>query len=412
MRTFAWKPKAPHRSDGVSASPRRQGTLGNQTEQRPPEARTGDVEGAGPITEIARSGHDFSRIPVHAAVGPTGPHGGLHSTPATLESPSAPRSAALASWVFRPTTSPPAPENAPVQRDGFHGPAWKASSESLWYFNGERNDSVNPTEVTLTAATSHAGRFDWQVVEGGDKVEFVVGHDSGHAVSSQDDNRVRVRSKDGSTKGEDDVRIGVAHRDGSGAVRAGEARLGVRTPSTMRATGHTVATPVAAYPDTDDHGAVVDEPEKQKTEDEMRTATALPQSAPSMKHKGATHSSHATFAYETHENYEVLDDKGVPMKGFDVNEKFTTAPTNDAAKCDWRRGAAGGLHAPGSTFFDNMQGEVSSKTPTPQNPQAPLGSTKVQHWTQEWYVGSTTPGKGTKVQTNTFQKYRDHAAHE
>jgi hypothetical protein len=385
MHAFARPSKAPPQNDEGISHRQRQDTISNRAEQGLSKAGPGEVEGDNTTAAIAPSGHDFSRIPVHPPARPT-----------------------------RSTANAPAPANAPARHGSFHGPAWTASSDRLWYFNGERNVSSNPTEVTLTAQKSHSGRFDWQVVAGEDKVEFVGGHDPGHA-ASQDDNHVRVRSRAGSEEGADDVRVRVAHLDGSGAVTTGEATLGVRTPSTMRAAGRTTATPaapVAAFPDTDDYGAGVDEPEKQTTEDETRTAVALPQSAPSMTHKGATHSSHATFAYETHENYEVLDDKGQPMKGFDVNEKFTTSPTNDAAKCDWRRGAAGGVHAGGSTFFDNMQGEVSSKTPTPQNPQTPLGSTKVQHWTQEWYIGSTTPGKGTKVQTNTFQKYQDHAAHE
>ena len=116
--------------------------------------------------------------------------------------------------------------------------------------------------------------------------------------------------------------------------------------------------------------------------------------------------------YETHENYQVVDDTGAPVTSFDINEKFTTPPTADYPGCDWRRGAEGGAHVTGSYFYDNMQGETTSHTPTPTNPQSPLTSTKVQHWQQEWRVGSTIPGQGTLIQRNLFQKYIDHAAHE
>jgi len=49
----------------------------------------------------------------------------------------------------------------------------------------------------------------------------------------------------------------------------------------------------------------------------------------------------------------------------------------------------------------------------PQNPQTQLGTTAVYHWDGEWSVGSADPsgGKGVRVQTNTWQKYQDHARH-
>jgi hypothetical protein len=35
----------------------------------------------------------------------------------------------------------------------------------------------------------------------------------------------------------------------------------------------------------------------------------------------------------------------------------------------------------------------------------------VQHWGQEWRVGSTTHGMGKRVQTDTLQKYTEKADH-
>jgi hypothetical protein len=250
------------------------------------------------------------------------------------------------------------------------------------------------------------------VLAGADKVELVDGSDPSHS-EAQGDNRVRVRSKAGSA-GVDDVHIGVAHRSDTGKLTRAESSMGVRNPVGMRVSASGGA--AASFPDTYDAGQLGgagEGPTQEQTEDETRTATASPDAAPqSLSHKGTDQNASATWGYETHENYEALDDKGATMKGYDANELFTTAPVNDAAKCDWRRGAAGGLHVPGTSWFDNMQGELSNKTPTPQSPASPLGSTKVQHWNQEWYIGSTTPGKGTKVQTNLFQKYQDHANHE
>ena len=35
----------------------------------------------------------------------------------------------------------------------------------------------------------------------------------------------------------------------------------------------------------------------------------------------------------------------------------------------------------------------------------------MHHFTQSWFVGNTTPGSGAQVQTDTLQRYVDHAAH-
>ena len=79
---------------------------------------------------------------------------------------------------------------------------------------------------------------------------------------------------------------------------------------------------------------------------------------------------------------------------------------------NWLITADGGATLNGPTVSDVIEGENLTKNPTPQAPQNPLGTTKVVHWGQDIYVGSTTVGQGKKVQTATFQKYRDHADHE
>jgi len=89
MRTFAQKPKATQQT--TSAKPTISGrahfghsreansilhlqrSVGNQAVQRLLEANTDDVKGVSATTEIARFGHDFSRIPVHAPAEFAGP---------------------------------------------------------------------------------------------------------------------------------------------------------------------------------------------------------------------------------------------------------------------------------------------------------------------------------------------------
>jgi len=144
----------------------------------------------------------------------------------------------------------------------------------------------------------------------------------------------------------------------------------------------------------------------------LRLSRCSSTNAKSLRQVSVAHNADATWGYETRVTYEVLDDKGNPIKGFDVNENWASGVTNDDPTADWRRGPAGAFHSDTTQFSDQIQGETNTHTPTPQNPQSPVGNQRVQHWSQEWYIGSMTPGKGTKVQTNTFQKYRDHGAHE
>jgi hypothetical protein len=49
--------------------------------------------------------------------------------------------------------------------------------------------------------------------------------------------------------------------------------------------------------------------------------------------------------------------------------------------------------------------------PSVQNPEAPLGDEKVDHWGQRWRVGSSTSGYGVQVKDDILQRYRDHGVH-
>jgi hypothetical protein len=300
------------------------------------------------------------------------------------------------------------------------------ASDQLWYFNGE-TQSEHPTQIKLSADAHTVGRFLWDVVDGQERAELAGSGGPNHA-ESQTDNGVNLLSRSGS-EGEDDVRVRVSHFDHGGQlIGTGEQNLGVRTPAGTASAGRKTVSLPAARPIGGDGPAQGTGLEERDANGEIaggEGATAggeaaapakatggTPDGAPkSLRHDGTNHTVDAGYFYATHENYTLLDDTGTPIKGFDVNEAFG-APVNDAAGADWRQSIAGGHHSGTTTFGDFMQGESAGHTPAPQNPQTPLGSTKVQHWDQKWYIGSTTPGKGTLVQTNVFQKYRDHANHE
>jgi len=125
-----------------------------------------------------------------------------------------------------------------------------------------------------------------------------------------------------------------------------------------------------------------------------------------------THQSDATFAYVTNLNYTMRDQFGTQLpSGVPVNEQWNTGVVADYSGMDWRRGNATGFSPSVASFADIIQGETSSRTPTPIAPSSPLGTTAVYHWGQDWFIGSTSSGSGRRVQSDTLQKYTDHASH-
>lgn len=126
------------------------------------------------------------------------------------------------------------------------------------------------------------------------------------------------------------------------------------------------------------------------------------------------HTSSTNFGYRTEITYSIRDqfNSSLLAGSLPINEDFTGSAIADFTGMNWLITADGGATLNGPTVSDVIEGENLTKNPTPQAPQNPLGSTKVVHWGQDIYVGSTTVGQGKKVQTATFQKYRDHADHE
>jgi len=123
-----------------------------------------------------------------------------------------------------------------------------------------------------------------------------------------------------------------------------------------------------------------------------------------------------TWGYLTEIRYGIEDQfsTALPPGNLPVNEHFTTSAMNDyPTGNDWLQAEEKpGEVVTNSTFSDFIQGQRFTHVPTPQFGSENLGSEKVQHWGQEMYVGSTTNGAGRRVQSNTQQKFRDHATHE
>jgi hypothetical protein len=222
---------------------------------------------------------------------------------------------------------------------------------NVWWFNGERPSNYD-TSITLTASPAGAGSYSWSVTAGSDKV----------VLSSFIDNTVLVTGLAPSTFHEVSIKVTV---DG---VTSPAYTISVRAP----------------------HRLVL-----------IRDFV----------HMANTNG----LYYETHIHYRIEDQfTDVLPSSVGINEKFTTAAIDDFAGNDWNKTLnAGGTNVAPSDWYDRVTGPDNAPVnPPARAPCSPnLCNTKVYHWNGEWYVGSATSGSGRRVQTNTWERYTDHAEH-
>jgi len=226
--------------------------------------------------------------------------------------------------------------------------------QTVWWFNSQ-TPSGYATTITLTAMPSGATSYTWSLTTGTDKA----------TLSGQSGNTINLTGHDLSTSsGDVTARVSVTT---SAGTKIATRTVTVRGPKTLVA---------GATPDSCDSG----------------------------------------YGYLSLLNYTIKDNLGALMpSSIPLNESWTSPVTNEPAypNANWRRQEPpGSFTSTDSTFADRIQGEAFSlpATPTPTCPP-PLGSTAVQHWGQEFRVGTLTPGSGARVQTDNIQKYLDHARH-
>ncbi len=242
--------------------------------------------------------------------------------------------------------------NEPVspEGDGPVGVVAISGPQTVWWFNGQ-TPSGYTTTITLTALPSGASSYTWAFSQGGNKATF----------SGQSGNTINLTGTGLSVAPGGDVKVKVTVN----GVTSPDYAITVRGPKTLVA--------------------------------------------------GATNDgANSTYGYDSWLNYTIKDNLSQLLpSSIPLNEKWTSPVTNDYSNANWRRLAAAGLTTPDSTFADHIGGEAINLPayPVPTSPQSPLSSTTVQHWGQEWRVGSTTSGAGARVQTDNIQKYLDHARH-
>lgn len=110
--------------------------------------------------------------------------------------------------------------------------------------------------------------------------------------------------------------------------------------------------------------------------------------------------------------YRIVSFFGVQISNIAINETFPSE-ADDYIGNNWGTfaGLAGSYTTPDGTFADNLCVIHPTGTPPSLPPQSPLSTVKVDHASQFWFVGTTTQGGGVGVQSNTVQRYQDHALH-
>ncbi len=219
--------------------------------------------------------------------------------------------------------------------------------QTVWWFNGQ-NPSGYTTSIQLTANPAGQSQYTWAFSAGSDKATF----------SGQSGNTINLSGQKLSTS-TGDVKVKVTVN----GVTSSDYAITVRGPYSL----------VAGTPN---------------------------------------HQADPNYGYVSSIPYTIRDNLSQDLPNVGVNESLGNL-INDFPGTNWVRGPATAYTPSGATFADVVQGQAVSPPPYPfpTGPASPLGTTAVHHFTQSWFVGNTTPGSGAQVQTDTLQRYVDHAAH-
>jgi len=232
--------------------------------------------------------------------------------------------------------------------------------DALWYFCGEHPSGFSITATLRAEGFTNPNNVEWFVRQGADKVYAPGGFNGPEIV---------LHSSAGSLRS-DDVQIEVQERQAGGGGSSYQGGLTVRKPSRLRQEWSSDST---TCPDL----------------------SLIP---------------HPAIWSEIH--YRVIDNVGGTIVGATVNERFPSPPVNDQPNNWGSAPTTSTQNWPNTngTFTDNLY--MCGGTPAPVTTSSSNWGDKVYHMPQEFYVGSTTPGRGCRVQAHTLQFYRGYADHE
>jgi hypothetical protein len=229
---------------------------------------------------------------------------------------------------------------------------------TLWWFKGlGAGVSGYANQITLTASSGGTGTsYQWAITAGSDKVSLSTGTSATVQVTSI-----------GQSRNPNDVSITVT----VGGITSSPFNLTVRAPYTLgQDPAHT--TPVYAQDQE--------------------------------------------YVWNIKIYNQILDNLLTPMPSpVSANEHWTSGPIPDPAYPNetWAPGAEGcgtTLSSAPAEMWDFIQGAFIGNYPPPVYNTQQNGPA-VYSWGDEIRIGTCTIGAGPRVQTNTLQKYTDHAAH-
>ena len=230
-------------------------------------------------------------------------------------------------------------------------------SSVVWWFNGQAPSGYT-TRLTLTAIPAGGTSYGWSIVAGTDKA-VISGYPSA--------NQAYVEGTDLSTS-QGDVTVQCQVR-ASGLTGIASIDITVRGPYKL--------VPGSNFYSTDPN-----------------------------------------FGYDTKLYYTIQDNMNADMpSAVGFVEQWTTSMDNSPYPSNnWAGPPATGDTTSNSEFYDHITGPGLGNNPppvpTPIGPgQQGLSNVLVQQRGQEWTVGSTVPGLGARVQTDTFQRFVDHGHH-
>jgi hypothetical protein len=236
---------------------------------------------------------------------------------------------------------------------------------NLWWFNGV---SPQPTNyVTTLQAPAGASDYIWTITSGAQYAQF---SNSASTIDTKTTNTVKISpSADPGAEAPPTVTVTVQATIKGVIVTSNPFTLNLRKPYELEANG------------------IVD-----KTD--------------------------STYGYQSQIHYRILDQTGVVMPfAIPLNENFTSGDVSDFPGANWTLPAdCGTSHVCSGTYnpsdwFYLVQGAKSGSAPPSQHPPTTLGTTTVDHWSGTWGIGDGHPGAGVTVQTNTWQRFQDHARH-
>ncbi len=242
---------------------------------------------------------------------------------------------------------------------------------SLWFFGTGNTPpgyfNLGGVTATLTATGAGTGSYVWTVTAGSSRLVFENGSST---ITKSDTNTVGIKSIGYSTATKDVTVTLQFTATGSGAVTASYS-LSIDSPyradalGTPSNSGITSNCNIPAPPGTD--------------------------------------------GYQSLPLYRVTSFFGVQISNIGINENFTSE-ADDYIGNTWPNFVAINGITPDGTFYDNICAWAQI-IPLSLPPATPLGSVKIDHASQSFFVGSLTSASGVQIQSDILQRYQDHGLH-